>query len=80
MGEDDVREGWKEYFKILHKVNTEEQVSINMCDSDGTKKGNQFWGPTVLKWVISFGGEPAHRAEDEGRMVKQQVRMRSQER
>ena len=41
MGED-VREIWKEYFKDLYDVDTEERTAVNIYGFDGSKRGNYF--------------------------------------
>ena len=32
MEEDDVTKTWKDYFEYLDKVDTEEMVTVHMCD------------------------------------------------
>ena len=35
QGKDELRRIWKEYFEDLYDINTQEQVAIHMCSSDG---------------------------------------------
>ena len=65
--EDEMRRIWKEYFKDLYNVDTQEQVAVYMCSFDGVRKGNYI------------GGEPVGRADFEvsSRMESPQLRMRS---
>ena len=42
MEQDDVRKTWKDYFKELYNVFTEEMVAVNICDFDGALVGNYF--------------------------------------
>ena len=58
MGEVEVRRIWKEYFKDLYKIDTQEQVAVNMCSFDGVQRGNYF------------GGEPITRTEEEVKVRK----------
>ena len=52
QGEDEVRRIWK-YFEDLYNIDTQEEVTVNMCGFDGIWRG------------IYFGGEPIGRAEVE---------------
>ena len=38
--EDGTRKIWKEYFKDLYNIDTQEQVAVSMCGFDGIRKGN----------------------------------------
>ena len=53
-----MRRIWKEYFKDLYNIDTQEQVAVQMCGFDGIWRGNYF------------GGEPIGRAEVEVRVGK----------
>ena len=69
-GEEKMRRIWKEYFKDLYNIDTQEQGAVHMCVFDGIRTGNYF------------GDKPTGRAEFEARvgssrMERSQVRMRS---
>ena len=42
LGEDEIRMIWKEYFKDLHSIDTQEQVAVKMCTFDGARRSNYF--------------------------------------
>ena len=42
--EDEVRKIWKEYFEDLYKIDTQEQVAVQMCGFEGIQRGNYFGG------------------------------------
>ena len=50
--------GWKEHFKNLYNVDTEEWVTTNLCDFNGGKEHN------------CFEGEPISRAKMENKLKK----------
>ena len=53
-----MRRIWKEYFEDLYNIDTQEQVPVHMCGSDGIQRGN-------------YGGvEPIWRTEVEVRMKR----------
>ena len=61
QGEDEVRRIWKEYFKDLHNIDTQEQVAVHMCNFDGIQRGNDF------------GGKPIGRADIEVRVGSSKI-------
>ena len=72
QGEDEVRRIWKEYFKDLYNIDTQEEVALHMCGFDGIRRSDYF------------GEQPIGRAKVEVRVMmlkngKLQVRMKSQE-
>ena len=42
-----MRRIWKQYFKDLYNVDTQEQVAVHMCSFDGVRKGNYIGGESV---------------------------------
>ena len=54
----EIRRIWKEYYKNLHNIDTQEQVAVYMCGFDGVRSGNYF------------GGEPIRRTDFEVRVGK----------
>ena len=53
-----MRRVWKDYFQDLYNIDTEEQVTVQMCFFDGNRRVNYL------------GGEPIRRAEVEVRVWK----------
>ena len=49
QGEDEVQRIWKENFKGLYNIDTQEQVAVHMCGFDGIRRGNYFRGELIGK-------------------------------
>ena len=49
QGEDEIRKMWKEYFENLYNIDIQEEVAIQMCGFDGTRRGNYFGGELRLR-------------------------------
>ena len=49
LREDEVQRIWKDYFEDLYNLDTQEQVSFNMCDFDGVQRDNHFGGEVKLE-------------------------------
>ena len=56
--EDEVQRIWREYFKDLYNIDTQEQVAVHICGFDRIRIGNYF------------EGEPTERVEVEVRVGK----------
>ena len=50
VGEDKGRQTWKEYFKDLYNVDTEEQITVSMCEPEGARKVNYFGEQSMRKF------------------------------
>ena len=46
--EDELRRIWKQDFKDLYDVDTQEQVGVPICGFDGIERGNNFGGDLRL--------------------------------
>ena len=49
MGEDEVRNIWKELFEDIYNIDTQELVAVHMCVFDGVRRGNFFGGEPTGK-------------------------------
>ena len=49
MGDDEVRRIWKDYFKNLYNINTQEQVTVYMYGFNGIQRGNYFGGELIKR-------------------------------
>ena len=49
LEEDEVRRIWKEYYEDLYNMDTQEQVTVHMCDIDGVWKSNNFGGELIKR-------------------------------
>ena len=58
QGEDTMRKIWRKYFEDLYNIDTQEEVTVNMCGFHRIRRGNYF------------GREPIGRAEVEVRVGK----------
>ena len=41
-GGDEARKIWKEYYKNLYNIDTQEAVAVHMCGFGGIRRGNYF--------------------------------------
>ena len=58
QGEDAVQRIWKQYSEDLYNIDTQKQVAVRMCDSNGIQRDKYF------------GGQPTGRVEVEVRVGK----------
>ena len=52
-----MRKTWKEYFKDLHNIDTQEEVAIHMCGFDGIRRGNYFEGEPIERDEVEVTGK-----------------------
>ena len=76
QGKDEVQRILKEYFEDMYNVNTQEQVSIHMCDFDGIRRGNYFIGESIERAEVEVrvgklkNGKAVCKDEITGEMIK----------
>ena len=72
----DVRGVWKEHFENLHNINSNDEVLVNVCGFDGTRR-NRYFGDEVISKEEVMGrvrklknGKSAGIDEITGEMIK----------
>ena len=67
---------WKKYFKDLYKIDTREQVAVNMCGFGGVQRGNNFGGLPIRRTEVKLklkklkNGKTARKHEVTGQILK----------
>src|SRR5678815_3272518 len=71
----DVRGVWKKHFENLYNINSNEEVIVNVCGFDGTRR-KRYFGDEVISMeevmgrVRKLNGKPAGIDEITGEMIK----------
>ena len=57
LGDHAVERIWKEYFRDLYDIHTQEQVIVHMYGFDGIQRGNYFGGEPIRRTKVQEGGK-----------------------